>query len=126
MSFRQEPVRNGAAYMDFGDGTETRVHPMTCICGCNLDVTVDPWTCPECGWQQGGDPRDAQIAELTAERDMLAKALEDAPIISKFHGPYGFDREAFIDAYEEWRAKAREALAQKQATTAQEVREGRG
>ncbi len=70
------------------------------------------------------DPRDTQIAELTAERDMLAKALQDAPILSKFHGDRGFDVDGFIVAYDAWRAKARVALAQKQAPTAQEVREG--
>jgi hypothetical protein len=52
-----------------------------------------------------------EIERLRKERDearaALAKALDSAPILAKFHTKFGFDLEDFIAHYDEWKAKVR-------------------
>lgn len=50
-------------------------------------------------------------APLIAAAPTLLAALESAPLLHKFHGPSGFDKEGFFDAYLAWMDKRRDAIA---------------
>ncbi len=74
---------------------------------------------------------DLYIAELTAERDMLAKALEIALVDQRrLSGMYSYrgddDSESRCDKRIKYTEEVLSRVAQKQAPTAQEVREGLG
>lgn len=51
-----------------------------------------------------------ELADKTAEAERMREALTTAPILSKYHGPRGFEREEFITEYRAWRERCREAL----------------
>ena len=71
-------------------------------------------------WMIAGKPgfaeREANARLIAAAPDLL-EALDDAPIMSKYHGA-GFDAARFIADYEAWRVKARAALAKARASGA--------
>lgn len=48
---------------------------------------------------------------LTDRERTALEALDDSPILSKYHGARGFDIERFVEDYEAWKLKARDALA---------------
>ena len=54
---------------------------------------------------------DQDRAFLFAAAPDLLEIADSAPIVSAFHNKRGFDVEGFLTAYEEWKAKARAALA---------------
>lgn len=47
---------------------------------------------------------------LTDRERTALEALDDSPILSKYHGARGFDIERFVEDYEAWKLKARDAL----------------
>ena len=53
----------------------------------------------------------AANARLIAAAPEMLEALEDAPILSRYHTAHGFDREGFIADYEAWGEQRRSALS---------------
>lgn len=53
----------------------------------------------------------ALIVRAVNAHDDLVAALNDAPILSKYHGQHGFDVERFILDYEKWSANRWPVLA---------------
>ena len=47
---------------------------------------------------------EGHIERLATEAKRYRAALEQAPILSKYHGEHGFERERFIADYDAWRA----------------------
>lgn len=48
--------------------------------------------------------------ETAKQRNELLAALEEAPIISKYHGHKGFEVNRFLEDYQIWASKARAAI----------------
>lgn len=57
-----------------------------------------------------GERAELIVTAVNSHAD-LVKALEAAPIMSKYHGMRGFETERFIADYESWREIARTALS---------------
>lgn len=89
--------------------------------------------CPFCGnapesnefyvWCKNGShgpvnvPRDSWNRRTQPSLPTAREVLEDAPVLSKYHGEYGFEQEQFLDDYETWRQKARAALSSQEPLT---------
>lgn len=50
------------------------------------------------------------MSEITEKQAEAVAALYDAPILSKYHGPNGFEVERFVTDYEAWSLKKRAAI----------------
>lgn len=47
---------------------------------------------------------------LTERERLFRHLLESAPILSQYHGQRGFEAERFIDDFQAWRLRVRQAL----------------
>jgi hypothetical protein len=73
--------------------------------------------------EDGGPKRAVSAAEARTNARLIATAptlytiADTAPVLSKYHGQYGFEVERFIADYEMWSATRRAAMASARGET---------